>query len=64
MKLKWGKVKGSFNCSGNELTSLKGAPKEVGSNFQCNSNKVKFTKDDVRKVSNVKIEIITHEVKE
>ena len=53
------KVDGSFICSYCEsLTSLKGAPKEVGENFNCNHCKIQFTKDDVKKVSKVKGEII------
>jgi len=51
------KVGGDFVCSSNNLTSLKGAPKEVGGSFKCSSNKIKFTEEDVRKVSKVKGEI-------
>ena len=44
-----------FNCSMCEsLKSLKGAPKEVGGDFICWCRRVKFNKDDVKKVSNVK----------
>jgi len=53
------KVGGSFNCSSNKLTNLEGAPTKVGGYFYCHGNKVKFSKDDVRKVSKVKGEIIT-----
>ena len=52
------KVKGSFDCSYcNSLDSLKYAPKEVYKDFWCWGCKVDFTKDDVKKVSNVKREI-------
>jgi hypothetical protein len=53
------KVDGDFYCGfNNSLTSLKGAPKEVGGDFRFLNCKVKFTKDDVKKVSNVKGKII------
>ncbi len=32
------KVTGNFYCEGNELTSLKGCPSEVGGNFRCDDN--------------------------
>lgn len=48
------KVGGYFSCADNKLTSLKGAPKVVGGDFYCFDNAVKFTEDDVLKVSNVK----------
>ena len=47
-------VDGFFNCSYNKLTSLEGAPEKVGGYFNCNNNSVRFTKDDVREVCNVK----------
>ena len=31
-------IKGNFYCYGNKLTSLKGAPKEVGKSFDCSNN--------------------------
>jgi hypothetical protein len=31
-------IEGSFYCNGNQLTSLKGAPKQVGKHFNCMSN--------------------------
>ena len=53
------KVGGTFDCSYcQSLISLEGAPKEVGRNFSCDKCKVKFTEDDVKKISNVKGEII------
>jgi len=48
------RVGGDFDCSHNDLTSLEGAPKYVGGNFVCFDNPVKFTKEDVSKVSEVK----------
>lgn len=38
----------------NSLTSLKGVPGKVGGDFLCSGNKVKFTRENVRKVCNVK----------
>ena len=32
------KVNGNFNCSNNNLTSLEGAPKEVGGSCYCYEN--------------------------
>lgn len=47
------KIRGGFNCSGcKSLKSLKGAPKEVGMDFSCRG--IKFTDEDVRKVSKIK----------
>lgn len=51
-------VDGNFDCSGNDLESLDGAPKKVIGYFNCRNNKVKFTEDDVRKVCDVKGNII------
>ena len=49
-KVGWG-----FYChSCNSLKSLEGAPKEVGRNFHCYDCAGKFTKEDVKKISNVK----------
>ena len=36
--IKFGKVKGGFYCSDNNLTSLEGAPKYVGGSFDCFDN--------------------------
>jgi len=38
--VKFGKISGGFGCSGNELTSLEGAPQEVGGYFSCGGNKL------------------------
>ena len=51
-------VSGNFHCQNNDLTSLDGAPQTVSGNFHCHNNKVQFTEEDVRKVSNVKGEIV------
>ena len=53
------KVDWSFYChSCNSLESLDGAPKEVGRHFHCYNCAGKSTEDDVKKVSNVKKDII------
>ena len=44
-----------FNCI--DLISLKGAPKKVGGDFYCKRGSIQFTKEDVKKVCNVKGEI-------
>ena len=44
------KVGGWFDCSGNELTSLEGAPREVGGNFYCGHNKLTSLKGAPREV--------------
>ena len=33
-------VKGDFDCPDNQLTSLEGAPKEVGGDFDCSVNQL------------------------
>jgi len=40
LPLNFNKVTGYFNCHGNNLTTLKGAPKIVNSNFMCGENKL------------------------
>ena len=48
-------VGGNFDCGYcDSLTSLEGAPKEVRGDFYCYHCKGEFTKEDVKKVSNVK----------
>jgi hypothetical protein len=47
-------VGNNFICSYNKLTSLEGAPSSVGEDFICNNNPVKFTREQVRAVCNVK----------
>ena len=36
--INFGKITGYFNCSNLDLVSLKGAPKEVGGDFNCEEN--------------------------
>ena len=48
------KVGVDFYCSYNKLTSLTGAPKTVGRDFYCGNNPVKFTREQVRAVCDVK----------
>jgi hypothetical protein len=40
MGIKFGKISGSFLCGNNKLTSLEGAPQEVGGYFECYSNQL------------------------
>ena len=40
LPLKFGKVSGDFYCVVNKLTSLEGAPREVGVGFYCSNNKL------------------------
>jgi hypothetical protein len=40
LPLTFNKVSGSFNCSGNKLTSLKGGPRWVGGYFYCSHNQL------------------------
>lgn len=40
LPLKFGRVSGTFKCSGIELKSLRGAPEHVGYDFVCDSNKL------------------------
>jgi hypothetical protein len=46
-------VGGYFYCGYNQLTSLEGCPGSVGGGFYCYNNKVKFTKEDVKKLCKV-----------
>jgi len=38
--VRFGVVTGDFNCDDNKLTSLEGAPQEVGGSFRCHNNKL------------------------
>ena len=38
--VRFGKVDGNFDCSYNRITSLDGAPQEVGNNFYCYDNQL------------------------
>jgi hypothetical protein len=40
-EIQFGTVTGDFNCSDNNLTSLKGSPIKVGANFFCTENKLR-----------------------
>jgi len=40
MGVRFGRVGGHFDCSRNKLTSLEGAPQEVGKSFWCNDNQL------------------------
>jgi hypothetical protein len=40
LPIKFGKVTGDFDCFDNNLTTLKGGPKEVGGGFFCSYNKL------------------------
>lgn len=51
-------INGNFNCSYNKLTSLEGCPSTINGYFDCSDNKTKFTRDDVKKLSKVKGQII------
>jgi hypothetical protein len=52
-------VNSSFYCSRNYLTSLEYCPKYVGKSFWCRNNNVKFTEDDIKKLCQVKGNILT-----
>ena len=52
-------VDGDFDCyECKSLKTLQGAPEKVGGDFYCYECKIKFTEDDVKKVSKVKGKII------
>ena len=38
--VRFGVVEGRFDCSGNLLTSLEGAPRKVGGSFECDNNRL------------------------
>ena len=48
--INFGKVTGDFNCSYNNLTSLKGSPQEVGGGFACFNNQLTSLKGAPQKV--------------
>jgi hypothetical protein len=48
--VKFGKVSGDFKCSENRLTSLEGAPQEVGVDFYCEDNNLTSLVGAPRKV--------------
>ena len=46
----FGIVTGSFNCAGNRLTSLEGAPEKVGGEFSCKKNSLSSLKGGPKEV--------------
>ena len=48
--INFGKITGKFDCSGLNLTSLKGAPTEVGGYFDCHNNRLTSLKGAPQKV--------------
>jgi len=48
--VKFGKVSGHFDCGNNQLTSLAGAPQEVGGGFDCSNNILTSLKGAPQKV--------------
>ena len=48
--VRFGVIKGSFHCQHNKLTSLEGAPKEVGGYFDCSYNKLTSLEGAPKKV--------------
>lgn len=44
--IQFGTIKGDFDCSFNQLTSLKGVPKKIEGNFDCNFNQLTICSDD------------------
>ena len=47
---KFGKIRGGFNCSNNELKTLKGAPNEITLFFNCTGNNLTTLIDGPKKV--------------
>jgi hypothetical protein len=43
-------ISGNFDCSGNKLTTLEGAPEEVGGDFDCSHNNLASLEDAPKKV--------------
>ena len=50
LPVKFAMVSGDFGCSGNRLTSLKGAPREIGGSFDCGDNKLISLKGAPREI--------------
>jgi hypothetical protein len=48
--IRFGKIEGCFDCSNNRLTSLEGAPQEVGVGFDCSRNLLKSLEGAPKKV--------------
>ena len=51
--INFGKITGDFDCSGLDLTSLKGAPQEVGGWFGCYDNQLTSLKGAPQKVGDI-----------
>ena len=50
LPLKFGRVSGYFDCSDNKLTTLEGAPREVGGAFNCRYNQLTTLEGSPREV--------------
>ena len=50
LPIKFKNVAGHFSCSGNNLTSLEGCPREVGGDFYCSFNNLTSLKGAPREV--------------
>ena len=48
--IRFGKVSGNFDCDGNQLRTLEGAPREVGRDFYCHNNQLRTLEGAPRKV--------------
>ena len=48
--IKFGTVTGSFDCGGNDLKTLEGAPRVVEGGFSCNTNRLKSLKGGPERV--------------
>lgn len=70
--IKFGKVTGSFSCSGCGLTSLRGTPDYVGGNFDCSCNYLTTLKNGPKEVkgayyadfNNLKNILVSHNLPE
>jgi len=51
--VRFGVVEGDFNCHNNQLTTLEGAPHEVGGNFDCDNNQLTTLEGAPRKVGDI-----------
>jgi hypothetical protein len=49
--VQFGKIKGDFNCTSNNLTSLLGAPYEVDGKFSCEDNQLQSLKYGPKKIN-------------
>ena len=51
IKVKFNEIKGDFNCSNNELVSLKGCPEIINGNFACKRNNLKNLKNGPKMIN-------------